>query len=232
MADLAAEAIAAALRDALARKDRARIVFAAAPSQAEVLAALVAAEGIDWSRVVAFHMDEYIGLPEGAPERFASWLDHHVFSRLPLAEVHPIRPDGDPDTVCAEYARLLDEAPIDVVCLGIGTNGHIAFNDPPVADFDDPLDVKVVELDPVCRQQQVDDKCFATLGDVPLRAITLTIPRLLRADRLVCAAPGRMKRAAVREALTGLITTDCPASILRTHPGCTIFLDRETDPDA
>lgn len=232
MAQAAAGAVASALREALAAKSGVRVVFAAAPSQAEMLAALRAAPGIAWERVTAFHMDEYIGLPTASPARFAYWLDAHIFNRLPFAAVHRIVPEPDPDAAAAAYAARLAEAPIDIVCLGIGVNGHIAFNDPPVADFDDPLDVKVVTLDDQCRQQQVDDDCFDTIEDVPRRAITLTIPRLMRAERLFCVVPGRAKRDAVRAALNDPISTACPASILREHADCTLYLDRESDPDA
>lgn len=232
MGSAAAEDIADALRGALARQQAVRMVFAAAPSQAQMLAALCAAPGIDWTRVTAFHMDEYIGLPAAAPERFARWLDDNLFERVPFAHVHRIVPEPDPQAAARAYAALLDEAPIDFVCLGIGVNGHIAFNDPPVADFADPLDVKVVALDDQCRQQQVDDECFATFADVPEQAITLTVPRLLRAGRLFCVVPGSLKRDAVRETLYGPISTRCPASILRQHPDCSLYLDVESDPDA
>lgn len=232
MGRFAGGAIAAELRARLARQAGVRMVFASAPSQSDVVDALVAEPGIDWSRVTAFHMDEYIGLAPDAPERFGSWLGRYIFDRLPFAAVHRILPGADPEATARDYAALLAEAPIDLVQLGIGVNGHIAFNDPPVADFNDPLDVKVVELDEVCRQQQVDDDCFATLADVPLRAITLTVPRLLRADRLFCMVPGQLKRNAVRAALEGPVTTDCPASILREHPNCTLYLDAEADPHA
>jgi glucosamine-6-phosphate deaminase len=232
MGAAAAADIAAELRARLARQAGVRMIFAAAPSQDDALDALVAAAGIDWGRVTAFHMDEYIGLAPDAAERFARWLDAHLFTRLPFAAVHRIVPEPDPAAAASAYAAALGKAPIDLVCLGIGVNGHIAFNDPPVADFADPLDVKVVELDAVCRQQQVDDACFARLEDVPHRAITLTVPRLLRADRLYCVVPGAAKREAVRRTLAGPIDTACPASILRTHPGATLYLDAESDPDA
>jgi glucosamine-6-phosphate deaminase len=231
MGEAAAQDIAHALREALARQQSVRMVFAAAPSQAQMLAALCAAPGIDWTRVSAFHMDEYIGLPSTAPERFARWLDDNLFERVPFARVHRIVPEPDPEAAAREYAILLNAAPIDFVCLGIGVNGHIAFNDPPVADFEDPLDVKVVVLDDQCRQQQVDDECFATFDDVPEQAITLTVPRLMRAGRLFCVVPGRLKRDAVRETLYGPISTECPASILRQHPDCSLYLDAESDPD-
>jgi len=232
MGAAAAADIASALRDLLARQPVVRMVFAAAPSQGEALAALVAAPGIDWRRVTAFHMDEYIGLPKAAPQRFARWLDAAIFDKLPFGAVHRLTPEPDPAAEAARYAKLLAEAPIDVVVLGIGVNGHIAFNDPPVADFNDPLDVKVVDLDDTCRQQQVDDDCFATFADVPEQALTLTVPRLLRAERLFCVVPGALKRAAVAATLAGPITTACPASSLRRHPAVILYLDPESDPDA
>ncbi|WP_248306157.1 glucosamine-6-phosphate deaminase [Devosia oryzisoli] len=232
MGAAAAQDIANALRAALSRQPNVRMVFAAAPSQAQMLEALCAADGIDWGRVTAFHMDEYIGLPPEAPQRFANWLDQNLFERVPFGQVHRIVPGADPDTAAASYAQLLAEAPIDFICLGIGVNGHIAFNDPPVADFSDPLDVKVVMLDAQCRQQQVDDDCFASFEDVPRQAITLTVPRLLRAGRLFCVVPGQFKRNAVQATLHGPVSTECPASILRQHPDCTLYLDRESDPDA
>lgn len=227
-----AVAVAAELRERLSRQATVRMIFAAAPSQADMLEALCAIGGIDWGRVVALHMDEYIGLPAGAPTRFANWLDRHLFGKVPFAAVRRIVPEPDAEAAASAYAAQLSEAPIDIVCLGIGVNGHIAFNDPPVADFNDPLDVKVVELDEICRQQQVDDEGFARIEDVPRHAVTLTIPRLLRADRLFCMVPGRSKREAVRQALYGPVTTECPASIMRGHPGCTLYLDAESDPDA
>lgn len=208
------------------------MIFAAAPSQGDMLDALVAEPGIDWSRVTAFHMDEYIGLSPQAPERFAHWLDERVFSRLPFGRVERIVPEPDPQAQARAYALMLAEAPIDIVCLGVGLNGHIAFNDPPVADFNDPLNVKIVELDAVCRQQQVDDKCFARFEDVPELAITLTIPCLLRAEALYCVVPGRLKRNAVKAMLEGPIDTACPASILRLQPHCRLYLDKESDPYA
>jgi len=232
MGEAAAADIAAELRARLGRQAGVRMIFAAAPSQSDALEALVAAPGIDWHRVTAFHMDEYIGLPPRSPARFANWLEARVFSRLPFAAVHLIRPEPDARAVAAAYAAALAEATIDIVCLGIGVNGHIAFNDPPVADFNDPLDVKLVDLDEVCRQQQVDDEGFTRLADVPLQAVTLTVPRLLRAERLYCVVPGAAKRQAVRLALEGPIAESCPASILRTHQACTLYLDRESDPHA
>jgi glucosamine-6-phosphate deaminase len=232
MARQAAHDTAVEIRARLAGAAGVRMIFAAAPSQAEMLEALIAEPGIDWRRITAFHMDEYIGLAADAPQRFAVWLREHLFDRVPFAAVHPILPEGDPHAAAERYAALLGAAPIDIVCLGIGVNGHVAFNDPPVADFTDPQDVKIVQLDDVCRQQQVDDDCFPNLAAVPEQAVTLTIPRLLRAKRLFCVVPGAHKRVAVGRALCGPITTDCPASVLRRHPDCTLYLDTESDPDA
>lgn len=226
----AAADIAGAMRRALARPGPVRMVFASAPSQAETLTALVDAPGIDWSRVQAFHMDEYIGLSPDAPQRFGRWLRAQLLDRVPVGAMHLIEPGRDPAAAAEHYAARLAEAPLDIVCLGIGVNGHIAFNDPPVADFDDPRAVKIVPLDAVCRQQQVDEACFARLDEVPTRAITLTVPRLLDAAQLFCMVPGAIKRSAVNATLHGPITTDCPASVLRTHPDCTLYVDAESAP--
>lgn len=230
MGDAAADAIAKQIHCAVLANGKLRMIFAAAPSQSDVLEALIRTPDIPWERITAFHMDDYVGLPPDAPQRFANWLDDHLFSKVPFGAVHRIASVGDADETCRSYGELLAEAPIDIVCLGIGVNGHLAFNDPPVADFSDPLAVKVVELDQICRQQQVDDECFASIEHVPSHAITLTIPRLLAADALFCVVPGAHKRPAVKAALEGPVDTACPASILRTHPNCTLFLDREASP--
>lgn len=227
MGRAAAADIALQMAMVLARQPRLRMILAAAPSQSDMLARLIASPGIDWARVELFHMDEFIGLPAGAPQRFGNWLDRQVFCHLPQAQVHRLDPGADPEAAAAHYAAELDLAPIDVVCLGIGVNGHIAFNDPPVADFSDPLDVKLVELDETCRRQQLDDQGFDGIHAVPPHALTLTIPRLLRAERLFCVVPGAHKAPAVAAAVTGPRDTACPASVLRDHPGCRLYLDRD-----
>ncbi|MDE1177920.1 MAG: 6-phosphogluconolactonase [Edaphobacter sp.] len=227
MGALAARQVAAYLREVLSQKHAARMIFAAAPSQSEMLAALVEEKDIDWARVEAFHMDEYIGLPPEAPQNFRNWLKSAFFDRVPLGHVHLIEPAADAEACAAGYAELLAAHPIDIVCMGIGMNGHIAFNDPSTT-FDDPLDVKIVVLQEESRQQQVFDGLFPVLDAVPERAISLTIPRLLRADRLFCCVPGKLKEPAVTRALRGPITPDSPASILRTHKGCSIYLDAES----
>ena len=224
--------IAAAMRERLRTQGQLRMIFASAPSQQEMLDALVAEPDIDWSRVTAFHMDEYHTLPATAPQRFGPWLKRILFDRVPIGTVHLMTPEPDAAACIRDYTRLLAEAPIDFVCLGIGVNGHLAFNDPPVADFADPVDVKIIELDPICRRQQADDGGFRSIEEVPRTALTLTIPRLLRADRRFCVVPGPAKRDAVRRTLNDPIGEACPATVLRTHPACTLYGDVESLPDA
>ncbi len=230
LGEAAAADIAACLRRILAGGRSPRVIFAAAPSQNEMLAGLVAAEGIEWSRITAFHMDEYIGLPAHARQRFARFLDERLYRQVHPNAIHAIGELTDPEAECRRYATLLKEAPIDVVCLGIGENGHIAFNDPPLADFADPRTMRVVELDEVSRRQQVHDGCFRQLSEVPRRALTLTIPTLLSGRHLFCSVPGATKRTAVERALYGPIDPTCPASILRTHPDCTLYVDADSWP--
>ena len=218
----AGTAAADALRRALAAQAQVRIMLAAAPSQLEMLRTLRTAPGIDWARVAVFHMDEYLGLPPGASQTFGRFVTDELVGAVHPGEVHLIAPDGDP---VRQYTDLLAQAPLDVVCLGIGDNGHLAFNDPPDADFADPEPVRVVELSEDSRVQQVGDGCFAKLDDVPRRAITVTIPTLMSGRRLVVTAPGASKRAAVARTLTGPIDASCPASILRRHADCTLYVD-------
>lgn len=223
----AAAGIGDELRARLQKQAGVRMVFAAAPSQAEMLAALGLEKDIEWTRVTAFHMDEYLGLPSDSPQRFGTWLRHAIFDHFPFAAVNLIEPGDNPAEAAADYGVRLSEAPIDIVCCGIGVNGHLAFNDPP-ADFDDPLTVKVVNLDSQCRQQQVDDRCFATLSEVPAQALTMTVPALLAGHAIFCTVPGSSKREAVRRALLGPIDPECPASALRRHPRTTIYLDKHS----
>ncbi|MCL1888319.1 MAG: glucosamine-6-phosphate deaminase [Kiritimatiellaeota bacterium] len=222
----AGNAAAAVLRAALAEKGAARVIFAAAPSQDETLETLAAAPGIRWQDVTAFHMDEYIGLDTNAPQRFARYLEEHLFNKVSFGAINLITcgPGQSPQGVCDAYTQKLAAAPVDLVCLGIGENGHLAFNDPP-ADFNDPARVKVVTLDAACRQQQVNDGCFPSLDAVPRQAVTLTVPMLMSARCLVCTVPGPRKRDAVRNALHGPLSGDCPASILRTHANAALYVD-------
>lgn len=226
MGAAAAKDIAAAIKNVLRRKECCNIIFAAAPSQNEVLAALAADKTVDFTRVNAFHMDEYCGLPGDAPQSFGSFLKTAIFHQAPFRAVHYLRGSApDPLAECRRYSLLLEQNPTDIVCLGIGENGHIAFNDPPVADFHDPLLVKRVPLDPVCRNQQVHDGCFSTLSQVPEYALTLTVPALFRGKELFCVVPAATKAQAVKLTLTGPIGESCPASILRRHPSARLYLD-------
>jgi|Deesub1362B_J571_1020462.scaffolds.fasta_scaffold00091_11 glucosamine-6-phosphate deaminase len=206
------------------------MVFAAAPSQNEFLDALSSLDGVPWGKVQAFHLDEYIGLPPDAPQRFANYLDEHLFRRVPLKQVFYIDEGrkNAPEALCRRYSLLLEKNPLHIACIGIGENGHIAFNDPHVADFDDPLMVKIVTLDRRSREQQVADGCFSSLEEVPTQAITLTIPAIMAAQYIVCVVPGPRKAEAVRDAIDGPLGTSCPASVLRCHRAAVLFLDRES----
>ena len=205
-----------------------RMVFAAAPSQAELLSYLAADTSIDWKRIDVFHMDEYIGLPPEAPQRFGFFLMEHLFKKVKPRRIHLINDSAELQETCMVYEKLLKEFPIDIVCLGVGENGHLAFNDPPVADFDDRETIKPVVLDQACRQQQVNDGCFTSLNNVPLQALTLTIPALLSATYLFCVVPGKTKSVAVKNLLEGNIAAACPASILRTHNNCRLYVDMDS----
>lgn len=228
----AAAMAAQRIRALLAQKVELNMIFAAAPSQNETLAHLIKEEGIDWSRINAYHMDEYVGLPVEAPQAFGRFLREHIFSHLPFKSVNYLQGYADdPEAECERYSRLLRENPVDIVMLGIGENGHIAFNDPWVADFNDPKLVKLVPLDPVCRQQQVNDGCFATLDDVPTHALSLTIPALTRAGHLFCTVPAATKRAAVTKTVNDPVSTECPATVMRNHPDATLFCDPESGAD-
>jgi glucosamine-6-phosphate deaminase len=221
-ATLAAETIASAV----AARGHANVMFATGNSQLAFLDALTGRGDVDWPAVVGFHMDEYVGLPADHPASFRRYLQERLVAPTRLGAFHPVVGDApDPEAECDRYARLLADHPLDLCCLGIGENGHLAFNDPPVADFDDPRDVKVVALDDACRRQQVGEGHFATVADVPARAITVTIPALLRAGRVLAIVPEARKHDPVRAALTGPISTACPASILRRQAHAVLLLD-------
>lgn len=222
----AARDAAEAINAAIVARGAARVILACAPSQSEMLAAL-RVRAVEWARVTVFHMDEYAGMPASHPASFRRYLHEHLLQHVRVAAFHPLAGEAaDPAAEARRYGALLQTAPIDLVCLGVGENGHLAFNDPAVADFNDPAVVKVVALDEACRRQQVNDGCFPSLEQVPRQALTLTIPMLLSARRLVVTVPGPRKAGAVRAALTGPVATACPASILRTHRAATLHLDR------
>jgi glucosamine-6-phosphate deaminase len=222
----AARSAADEMRRLVRRDGRAAVIFASAPSQNEFLAELRHAPGIDWPKITAFHLDEYVGVGPSHPASFRRFLVDRLLANVKIAAFHGL--DGEaPDLAaeCARYAALLRHEAPALAILGIGENGHLAFVDPPVCDFADPADVRVVELDEPCRRQQVSDGGFATLGEVPRTALSLTIPYLLRVPRAVAIVPGPAKRAAITAAVRGPVTRACPASVLRRHPDATLFLD-------
>ncbi|MEJ5052741.1 6-phosphogluconolactonase [Sphingobacterium sp. MYb382] len=211
-------------------KSEIRVIFAAAPSQDYTLDYLANSAKIDWSKVVAFNMDEYIGLADGAEQLFSNYLENRLFSKIKPKAKYFINPTNPVAEEVKRIAQLIEEQPIDVVCLGIGQNGHIAFNDPPVADFEDEYTIKEVELDDVCRMQQVLDKCFETIEEVPKQALTLTIPTIFKGERLFCVVVGEHKREAVKHTMNSAISTTWPSTILRKHKSCYFFFDRKAYP--
>lgn len=224
----AAAFVAARIQNLVETQGEARVIFATGASQYEFLAALIQAPGVDWLRVTAFHLDEYLDLPADHPASFRHVLRERLFNRLPFGAVHLLNGDApDRAAECARYANLLAERPVDLACIGIGENGHLAFNDPP-ADFHTTAPVHVVTLDEACRRQQVGEGHFPTLDDVPRQALSLSIPSILDADAISCVVPDARKAPAVRCALEGPVTPDCPASVLRWHDDCTVFLDLES----
>jgi glucosamine-6-phosphate deaminase len=229
LARSAAADAAAAIRSALDERGAANVMLATGNSQLVFLAELVEHSDLDWSAVTALHMDEYVGLPPTHTASFQRYMRERVAAVLPVRAFHYLTGNtGDAQAEADRYAALLREHPLDLCCCGIGENGHLAFNDPPVADFDDPADVKIVALEPASRRQQVDEGHFATIDDVPVDAITVTIPALVRAGRVLAIVPEARKAVPVRDALTGPITTACPASYLRRQPHATLYLDAES----
>ena len=229
LGEAAGRDFAAAVATLLLEKDTINVVFAAAPSQNEFLATIASDSTIDFTRIHAYHMDEYVGLPKGSDQTFGTYLSQHIFSLRKFASVNYIDSNAySPALECERYAGLISREGIDIVCMGIGENGHIAFNDPPVADFSDPLIVKLVDLEDACRYQQVHDGCFARLEEVPVQAITLTIPALALGTYHFCMVPARTKAEAVRNTLTTEISTKCPATILRTWPNTTLYIDSDS----
>jgi len=229
---LAAEAATEAARviqEAVSRNGVAHAMFATGNSQLAFVDALVdPTAAVPWGDVVVFHMDEYVGLGPDNPVSFQRWIAERITARAHPRAAHYLDGQADPDRECDRYAGLLELQPLDLCCLGIGENGHLAFNDPGVADFDDALDVKVIALDPACRAQQVGEGHFATDADVPRLAMTVTVPALLRADRVLAVVPEGRKAVPVRAALLGPVDPSCPASILQRTPHATVFLDPDS----
>ena len=218
------------LRRLLAAQDRVRVVFAAAASQAEFLAALSGAEGIDWSRVDAFQLDEYVGLALGDRRSFGAWLDEHIWGLVHPGRIEKLdggsAADHGADVECARYGALIDDGGIDLALIGVGENGHLAFNDPHVADFADPFTVKPVTIDDTSRRQQVRDGAFDSLDEVPQLAMTVTMSAILASRIVSVVVPGPQKATAVARMLEGPIETACPASALRRHPDAVMFVDQ------
>lgn len=229
MGAAAADDVGDRINELFLRKEFVNIIFAAAPSQNEFLSFLSNRKDVAWSSVNAFHMDEYIGLKNDSPQRFGNFLKEKLFGKVSFHAVYYI--DGNAaniDDECDRYASLLDKHPADIVCMGIGVNAHIAFNDPHVADFNDRQLVKRVELDPVCRQQQVDDGCFDDLASVPRAAITLTVPALMRAAYIYCIVPGASKSQAVYHTINSEVSEKFPSTALRKHSNAILYLDRDS----
>lgn len=217
------------IKELLSEKEEVNIIFAAAPSQNEFLSALKDYEDIEWERINAFHMDEYIGFSSDSPQKFGNFLNTRLFGRLNFKSVNYINScAANVEEECIRYSELLKQYPTDIVCMGIGENGHIAFNDPHVAVFNDQKLVKVVELDEKCRKQQVNDGSFNNLDDVPRIAMTLTIPALMSGKYIYCMVPAISKAEAVYKTIFGEISESCPASILRTHDNATLFIDSDS----
>ncbi|OGP76907.1 MAG: glucosamine-6-phosphate deaminase [Deltaproteobacteria bacterium RBG_16_49_23] len=229
MGKAAGEAVAAKMIEILHTRKELFMVFASAPSQEEFLEELSQSQGIAWNRITAFHLDEYIGLPGDAPQNFGHFLRVRLFDKVKTGRVYYINGMAkNPEDECKRYTSLLKGHPLNIACVGIGENGHLAFNDPPVADFNDPLPVKAVDLDPISREQQVHDKTFQDIESVPLKAITLTIPTVFSAKFIYCMVPAPTKAEAVRRTLEDPISTHCPATILRRHENATLFLDKDS----
>lgn len=228
MGKKAAGDVAACIHSLLETKEEINMIFAAAPSQNEVLYYLMSDPTIPWNRINAFHMDEYIGLPADAPQGFANFLRNAIFDKVPFKAVYTLDSSAKAEDEMIRYTALLEKYPTDIVCMGIGENGHIAFNDPHAAFFNDPALVKIVDLDETCRMQQVHDGCFASLDLVPKNALTLTIPALTRAAYQFCVVPAATKANAVKNTVLGSVEEACPASILRTLPNATLYCDPDS----
>jgi len=214
------------VRQAIAGSGKANIVVATGASQFEMLGALVKAQGIDWAAVTGFHLDEYIGMPMTHPASFRKYLKERFVDPLPSppAAFHYVNGEDDPEAECRRLGRIISEHPIDVAFIGIGENGHLAFNDPP-ADFEAEEPYLVVDLDEACRRQQLGEGWFPTLDDVPAWAISMSVRQIMKAAAIICTVPDQRKAQAVKGAVEGIVTPLCPSSILQQHAAATLFLD-------
>ena len=228
MGDSAGGEIAACLKALLSEKETVNVMFAAAPSQNEVLQKLTSDSEIDWSRINAFHMDEYIGLDDMHPAGFRRFLKRAIFDKKPFLSVNLLNGNANNPALEAErYHQLLVDHPLDVCVLGIGENGHIAFNDPPVADFNDEKYVKIVALEDACRLQQVHDGCFGSIEEVPSHALTVTIPGLCSARYMFCSVPASTKANAIKHTVEDDVSTACPATVLKTVSNANLYVDAD-----
>ena len=217
------------LRNLSKEREEIGVVFATGASQLATLEELIALDDLPWNKITGLHLDEYVGISPDHPGSFRHYLRKQLTMRVPMRTFHEV--DGsaaDPAKFCTEYARLFRDLDPQLCLLGIGENGHLAFNDPGVADFNDPVDVKLVELDAACREQQAAEGWFETLADVPKMALTVTIPAIMRIPRLILSVPGERKSEIVRRTLQEPISTECPATILRHHPDATLYLDPDS----
>ena len=221
MGECAADEIAQCVAKLLSEKEEINMIFAAAPSQNDMLEALCK-KALPWERINALHMDEYVGLDKNHPQSFGKYLYDHVFGKVNFKSVKYISDYGE------SYAEILKKEHIDIICLGIGENGHIAFNDPGVADFNDTELIKKVKLDDVCRMQQVHDGCFPTFDDVPEYALTLTVPEMFSADYLFCVVPAKTKTEAIWRTVNEEISENCPATIMRRHSAAIMYCDKDS----
>jgi glucosamine-6-phosphate deaminase len=227
LASAAAEQAAGHIRNAISEKGSARIIAATGASQFEFLDALTAAADIEWERVEMFHLDEYIGLPLSHPASFRGYLLKRLINKVGIKRYHLLDGETDPKLVALEVGAALARAPIDIAFVGIGENGHLAFNDPP-ADFDTEEPYLIVQLDEACRRQQMGEGWFATLEDVPRTALSMSVRQVLKADEIIAIVPDKRKAPAVAACFEGEISSNAPASILRTHARCTIYLDKDS----
>lgn len=228
MGSSAAKEAIECLKELLDKKEEVNVIFAAAPSQSEFLLELTKEKSINWTRVNAMHLDEYIGLEKDSKQRFVYFLNENVFNKAPFKNVYAMDFAKGVKEELSRYETILKNNPIDVAFIGIGENGHIAFNDPGVADFQDKLLIKEVVLDEACRQQQVNDKCFDSLEEVPKTAATVTVPLIMSAKRIFCMVPATTKANAVKRTIDGDISEDCPSTILRSHDNATLYLDSDS----
>lgn len=223
----AAENLTARIAELLKTKEQVNIIFASAPSQNEFLAELLKKD-IQWGKINAFHMDEYIGLHPDASQGFGNFLKDRLFTHVTCHTINYLNGNIDPEEECKRYSELLIKYPTDIVCLGIGENTHLAFNDPHVADFNDPLIVKVVDLDQDCRVQQVNDGCFKTIDEVPTHALTITMPALFKSTYAIAIVPGKFKANAIDHTINSEISEKYPSTILRRHDHAILFIDEDS----